>query len=58
MTRAGPNTPTYIVRLRPAPGSDDIKVMRWALKVLLRRFQIRCLSIEQEGGCRPSDASE
>ena len=48
MARADPNAPTYIVKLQPAPGSDDIRALRWVLKVLLRRFQIRCLSIERE----------
>ena len=50
MTRAASDdSPIYILRLRPAPGSDGgIRALRWVLKTLLRRFQIRCLSIERE----------
>jgi hypothetical protein len=40
--------PTYIVELRAAPGvTDPIKTLRWALKVLLRRFKLRCVSVEE-----------
>lgn len=43
------NAPVYILRLTPAPGTDGIKALRLALKVLLRRFGLRCVSVEQEG---------
>jgi hypothetical protein len=52
MTRADPNAPIYILKLRPAPGSDHVKALRWALKILWRRFGLRCVSVEQEHGSR------
>ena len=36
---------TYIVTLRSEPGIDGIRALRVALKVLLRRFGLRCISI-------------
>jgi hypothetical protein len=40
--------PTFIIRLRAQPGVDPIRALRQALKVLLRRFGLRVISIEQE----------
>jgi hypothetical protein len=39
--------PVYRVRLT-SPHGDDIRRLRWALKALLRRLGLRCLSIEEE----------
>jgi hypothetical protein len=43
-----PRRPTYVVRLRAAPGRDSIRVLRAALKYLLRRHGLRCLSAREE----------
>jgi len=68
MSRADPDTPrqgcnptlptTYILKLRPAPGSDGIRMLRLALKVLLRRFGLRCVSVEREGGTTELSVTE
>ena len=44
-----PPNPVYIVRLTPTPGTDGEKALRLVLKVLLRRFGLRCVSVEEEG---------
>jgi hypothetical protein len=39
---------TYVVKLRPEPGCvDPIRALRAALKVLLRRFHLRCVEISE-----------
>jgi hypothetical protein len=40
--------PTYVLHLQPAQGVDGIRMLRAALKVLLRRFRLRCISISIE----------
>jgi hypothetical protein len=40
--------PTFVIRLRAAPKVDPIKALRGALKVLLRRFGLRALSVVEE----------
>jgi hypothetical protein len=41
--------PIYTLRLRPEPHIiNPIHALRGALKVLLRRFGLRCVSAEQE----------
>jgi hypothetical protein len=42
-----PPRPVYVLRLQSQRG-DDIKTLRWALKMLLRRLGLRCISIEVE----------
>jgi hypothetical protein len=42
-----PQAKIYVVRLT-SPRGDDIRRLRWALKGLLRRLGLRCLSIEEE----------
>jgi hypothetical protein len=39
--------PVYVLRLQSLRG-DDIRRLRWVLKALLRRFGLRCISIEIE----------
>jgi hypothetical protein len=39
--------PVFILRLR-GNGRDDIRELRWILKILLRRFGLRCIGISQE----------
>jgi hypothetical protein len=41
-------SPTFIVRLQPQPGSDPIKALRWILKTSLRQFGMRCIAIDEE----------
>jgi hypothetical protein len=40
--------PVFLVRLRALPGVDGIRALRSALKVLLRRYGLKCVSIEEE----------
>jgi hypothetical protein len=40
--------PVFLVRLCALPGVDGIRALRAALKVLLRRFGLKCVSIEIE----------
>jgi hypothetical protein len=37
--------PVYQITLRLPPGADAIRLFRAALKVLLRRFGLRCIDI-------------
>jgi hypothetical protein len=47
--------PVYLIRLRQTRGGqDEIRLLRWALKVLLRRFGWRALSVVEE---RPKAAA-
>jgi hypothetical protein len=39
--------PVYVLRLR-SPRGDDIRRLRLLLKLLLRSYGLRCLSVEQE----------
>jgi hypothetical protein len=38
----------FVLRLVPLPDVDGIRALRAALKVLLRRFGLRCTSIKQD----------
>jgi hypothetical protein len=38
----------YVLKLRPLPGVDAIRALRWVLKGLLRRHGLRCVSVEEE----------
>ena len=40
--------PTYRLLLRPEPGVDGERALRRLLKIALRRFRLRCISIEQD----------
>jgi hypothetical protein len=40
--------PTYVLRLRPEPGVAGLRALRAALKVLLRRFGLRCIELREE----------
>jgi hypothetical protein len=37
----------YVLRLH-SPRGDDIRRLRWLLKALLRRHELRCLIVEEE----------
>jgi hypothetical protein len=39
-------SPRYVVTLQPGPHIDAIKSLRAALKVLGRRFGLRCLKVD------------
>jgi hypothetical protein len=41
------NRPTYVLTLRPEPGVDGLRALRRALKVLLRTFGLRCVTIRR-----------
>ena len=43
-TRTGP---IYAIRLQAHPGTDGIRALRAALKVLWRRYQLRCLDARE-----------
>jgi hypothetical protein len=52
---SGPPHPVYVIRLRQTrSGQDEIRLLRWALKVLLRRFGWRAVSVMEE---RPGPAA-
>jgi hypothetical protein len=38
----------FVLRLTPKPGVDAVKALRAVLKVMLRRFGLRCTSVEIE----------
>jgi hypothetical protein len=40
--------PVFLVRLRPLPGVDAVRALRAALKTLLRKYGLRCESVEEE----------
>jgi hypothetical protein len=40
--------PVFVLRLHPEPGADAIRGLRGLLKVALRRFQLRCVSCDEE----------
>jgi hypothetical protein len=45
---AADERPVFILSLRPEPGVDATRALRWLLKIALRRFRLRCISVEQE----------
>ena len=54
MTSA-PGRPIYLLTVQPLRGVDPTKVLRAALKVLLRRFGLRCLSVQERPHEHPDD---
>jgi hypothetical protein len=46
----GRDQQVFVLRLVPLPGTDPIKALRAVLKVLLRRFGLRALSVRQDEG--------
>jgi hypothetical protein len=42
---------TDVVKLRPLPGRDPIKALRWLLKSAVRQHGLRCVEAYEEGGC-------
>jgi hypothetical protein len=39
--------PNFLMVLRPEPGVDPIRSLRSVLKVLLRRYGMKCLRVDQ-----------
>jgi hypothetical protein len=39
----------FVVTLVPLPNVDPIRSLRWALKGLLRRHDMRCVDLHEEG---------
>jgi hypothetical protein len=39
----------FVVRLRGRPGADSVRELRAILKVLLRRYQLKCVDAREEG---------
>jgi hypothetical protein len=39
--------PIYLLKLEASPGSEGIRALRWLLKVLLRKYGMRCISCEE-----------
>jgi hypothetical protein len=50
-------TRVFVLTLVAAPGSDAIRSLRSLLKIALRRFGLRCLSIEElaESGAKSAE---
>jgi hypothetical protein len=46
MSTPARDRPTFVVRLRPEPHVDAIKALRALLKVALRRFGLRAVTID------------
>jgi hypothetical protein len=42
-----PCAPVYVLRLQ-SPRGDDVRRLRLLLKLLVRRYELRCLSVEEE----------
>lgn len=41
--------PVFVLKLRPEPRvTDSIRVLRFALKELLRRYGLRCIAIREQ----------
>lgn len=40
--------PVYLLRIQQTRSDDDIRLLRWALKALLRKLGWRALSIVEE----------
>jgi hypothetical protein len=50
-------TQVFIVRLHALPGVDGVRALRAALKTLLRRYGLKCVSVELENA-NPEEASD
>jgi hypothetical protein len=48
-TAAVQATGDYLVQLRPRPGTDAVHNLRGALKMLLRRYDLQAIRIEEIG---------
>jgi hypothetical protein len=48
ITKPAKDRQTFVLLLRPLPGVNVTRALRWALKGLLRRYGLRCISIAEE----------
>jgi hypothetical protein len=48
--------PIFVVRVRAEPRVDPIKALRAFLKVALRRFGLRAVSVDREVKCLPGSS--
>jgi hypothetical protein len=55
MTRS--SRPTYTIQIRPEPGTDAARALHWALKVLLRKFRLRAISVREDDEYEPDTDS-
>jgi hypothetical protein len=39
--------PTFVLVVRPEPGVDPVRALRGLLKLMLRRFGLRCVTYSQ-----------
>jgi hypothetical protein len=46
MSSPAKHRPTYTIRVRAEPGIDPIRSLRALLKVMLRKFGLRAISID------------
>jgi hypothetical protein len=46
-TAVARSTGDYLVQLRPRPGTDAVHNLRGALKMLLRRYDLQVIKIEE-----------
>jgi hypothetical protein len=51
-TRLEQRRPIFTLRLEAKPGTDAVRSLRLALKFLLRRFHLRCVSCVEDRGRR------
>jgi hypothetical protein len=49
MTKPGSRSLIFVLTLRAPPGAAGIRALRSVLKTLLRRYNLRCLAIEERG---------
>ena len=45
---AATDRPTFLIRVRPEPGVDPIRALRALLKVALRRFGLRAVTVDED----------
>jgi hypothetical protein len=48
MSTQQPTRAIYVLRLQAPCGKGGIRKLRWLLKRLLRSYDLRCLSVEEE----------
>jgi hypothetical protein len=50
--------PVFVLRVTPKRGVDPIRSLRGALKVLLRKFGLRCVAVEEIAASAPNHQKE
>jgi hypothetical protein len=49
--------PTFVLRLRPGPGIDAVRALRWLLKSALRQHGLKCIEAREEPPLPPDCAT-